>query len=74
MVEEVNITDGQQISSGGTGGASSGSSGSATHAIVIITPGVFEVTGSVSDALVNEIAVGQTARGGRRRVEQSGCR
>ena len=60
-VEEVNITTGQQISSGGTGGASS-ASGTATHAIVIITPGVFEVTGSVSDALVNEIAVGQTAQ------------
>jgi len=61
-VEEVNVTNGQQISTGGTGGASSGSSGTATHAIVIITPGVFEVTGSVSDALVNEIAVGQAAQ------------
>jgi membrane fusion protein, macrolide-specific efflux system len=62
IIEEVSITNGQQISSGGTGGASSGASGTATHAIVIITPGVFEVTGSVSDALVNEIAVGQTAQ------------
>ena len=61
VVEEVNVTNGEQISSGGTGGVSSGSGGSATHAVVIITPGVFEVTGSVSDALVNEIAVGQTA-------------
>jgi hypothetical protein len=61
LVEAVNITTGQQISSAGTGGASSGASGSATHAIVIITPGVFEVTGSVSDTLVNEIAVGQSA-------------
>jgi HlyD family secretion protein len=62
VVEAVNVTNGQQISTGGTGGASSGTSGSATHAIVIITPGVFEVTGSVSDALVNEIAVGQSAQ------------
>jgi multidrug efflux pump subunit AcrA (membrane-fusion protein) len=61
-IEEVSITNGQQISSGGTGGASTGTSGAATHAVVIITPGVFEVTGSVSDALVNEIAVGQTAQ------------
>jgi len=61
VVEAVNVTNGQQISSGGTGGASAGSSGAVTHAIVIITPGVFEVTGSVSDALVNEIAIGQTA-------------
>ena len=62
LVEAVNITNGQQISSAGTGGASSGTNGSATHAIVIITPGVFEVTGSVSDTLVNEIAVGQSAQ------------
>jgi len=59
IIEEVNVTNGEQISNGGTGGATSGDA--ATHAVVIITPGVFEVTGSVSDALVNEIAVGQTA-------------
>jgi multidrug efflux pump subunit AcrA (membrane-fusion protein) len=63
-IEEVSITNGQQIPTGGTGGASTGASSgtAATHAIVIITPGVYEVTGSVSDALVNEIAVGQTAQ------------
>jgi HlyD family secretion protein len=62
LVEQVNITNGEVISSGGIGGASSSASGSSTtHAVVIITPGVFEVTGSVSDALVNEIAVGQSA-------------
>ena len=59
VVEEVNVTSGEEVSSGGTGGASA--SGSSTHAVVVITPGAFEVTGSVSDALVNEIAVGQTA-------------
>lgn len=59
IVEEVNVTSGEEVASGGTGGASA--SGSSSHAVVIITPGVFEVTGSVSDALVNEIAVGQTA-------------
>ena len=61
IVEEVNVTDGEEIATGGTGGASSGTSGTSTHAVVIITPGVFEVTGSVSDTLVNEIAVGQPA-------------
>jgi multidrug efflux pump subunit AcrA (membrane-fusion protein) len=61
LVEEVNVTNGEQISTGGTGGASSSASGSVTHAIVIIAPGVFEVTGSVSDTLVNEIAIGQSA-------------
>jgi multidrug efflux pump subunit AcrA (membrane-fusion protein) len=64
VVEEVNVSIGEQISSGGTGGASASASASAsaTHAIVIITPGVYEVTGSVSDALVNQIAVGQSAQ------------
>jgi multidrug efflux pump subunit AcrA (membrane-fusion protein) len=61
IVEVVNVTTGEQISSAGTGGASA-AGGAPTHAIVIITPGVFEVTGSVSDALVNEIAVGQSAQ------------
>jgi multidrug efflux pump subunit AcrA (membrane-fusion protein) len=61
LVEAVNINNGEIISSGGTGGASSAASTSPTHAVVIITPGVYEVTGSVSDALVNEIAVGQSA-------------
>jgi multidrug efflux pump subunit AcrA (membrane-fusion protein) len=64
VVEEVNVTTGEQIPSGGTGAASASASasGSSTHAIVIITPGVYEVTGSVSDALVNQIAVGQSAQ------------
>jgi multidrug efflux pump subunit AcrA (membrane-fusion protein) len=71
-IDQVNVTNAQAAvnattltapagASGGTGGTSSGTSGTSTHAIVIITPGVFEVTGSVSDTLVNEIAIGQTA-------------
>jgi multidrug efflux pump subunit AcrA (membrane-fusion protein) len=58
VVAEVNITAGQQ-SSGSS--SSAASSSAATHAIVIITPGAFEVTGSVSDALVNQISTGQQA-------------
>jgi len=61
VVEEVNVAIGEQVPNGGTG-TSASASGSATHAIVIITPGVYEVTGSVSDALVNQIAVGQSAQ------------
>jgi multidrug efflux pump subunit AcrA (membrane-fusion protein) len=61
-------------SSSGQGGASSASSSgtgtstststtsSTTHAIVILTPGAFQVVGSVSDVQVNRIAVGQRAR------------
>lgn len=72
MVEEVNVSVGQQVSAGssasgsnGTGssgtGASSSSSSSSTN-IVLTTPGLFQVSGSVSDAQVNEIAVGQPAQ------------
>lgn len=48
-------------SASGSGSSSSGSSASTTHAIVILTPGAFEVVGSVSDLQVNQIAVGQAA-------------
>ena len=62
MVEEVNVTVGQSVSEGSSSsngtGSSSSSSSSSTN-IVVTTPGLFEVTGSVSDAQVNEIAVGQ---------------
>jgi multidrug efflux pump subunit AcrA (membrane-fusion protein) len=67
LVAEVNVTVGQTVTgsssgnNGSNGSGSGGNSGSITYAIVLITPGQFEVTGSVSDAQVNEIAVGQTA-------------
>ncbi len=64
-VAEVNITVGEEVtgsgSSKGGGGSGSGSGGSSASAIVLITPGEFEVTGSISDAQVHEIAVGQGA-------------
>lgn len=61
QVETVSISNGQQISSGSGNGASSSSS-STTHAIVLVTPGLFQVTGSVSDAQVNLITSGQPAQ------------
>ena len=73
QVEEVSISVGQQVSAGSSGSSgtgassssassSSSSSNASTHAIVLITPGLFEVTGSVSDAQVDEITVGQSAQ------------
>ena len=59
VVAEVNMTAGQQFS--GSSSSAAASSSSASHAIVIITPGSFAVTGSVSDALVNQITSGQQA-------------
>ncbi|TMC47006.1 MAG: HlyD family efflux transporter periplasmic adaptor subunit, partial [Chloroflexi bacterium] len=72
VVGEVNISVGQ--SAAGSGSNGSGSSGTAsasstaasststTHAITLLTPGAFQVTGTVSDSQINEIAIGQRAR------------
>lgn len=49
-------------SSGGGSAAGAASSSAPAHAITIISPGAFQVTGNVSDAQVTQIAVGQRAR------------
>jgi HlyD family secretion protein len=58
IVEEVNVTDGQEIASGGTGGASSGTSGTATHTLVneiaIGQPAEVVAAGS-SDAVAGKV-------------------
>jgi len=61
---EVNISAGQQMSASGTPSASGSSSSSSNsgHDILLLTPGSFSVTGTVADAQVGEIAVGQRAR------------
>lgn len=65
-VGEVNVTVGESVSGGqssaSSSSSSSSSSASATHAITLLTPGSFEVVGSVSDSQVNQVAVGQRAR------------
>ena len=45
----------------GSGSSSSGSGSSSTHAIVVLDPGAFEVVGTLTDAQINEVALGQTA-------------
>jgi multidrug efflux pump subunit AcrA (membrane-fusion protein) len=64
VVGEVNITAGQTTgsSSGSGSAASSSASSNTTHAIVVLTPGAFSVTGTVTDAQVGQVAVGQRAR------------
>ncbi|MDB5066595.1 MAG: hypothetical protein JWM18_3029, partial [Chloroflexi bacterium] len=59
VVGVVNLTVGQTISSGA--GSSSSSSSSSSPQISVLTPGAFQVTGTVSDTQVNQIAVGQRA-------------
>jgi multidrug efflux pump subunit AcrA (membrane-fusion protein) len=54
VVSQVNIKAGQAASGAGT-------SASAGSAIVIYSPGAYQVTGTVSDAQVNLVAIGQTA-------------
>jgi multidrug efflux pump subunit AcrA (membrane-fusion protein) len=51
IVSEVNISAGQSVTGAGT-----------TYAIVIYTPGAYQVTGTVSDAQVNLVAEGQTVQ------------
>jgi multidrug efflux pump subunit AcrA (membrane-fusion protein) len=51
IVSQVNIKAGQSVTSGGT-----------TSAIVIFSPGSYDLTGTVSDSQVNLVAVGQGAQ------------
>lgn len=65
IVASVGIAQGDAVGSTGgvsSAGSSGASSSSASPAIVVITPGVFRVTGAVSDALVSNLAVGQKAQ------------
>ncbi|HXN78247.1 MAG TPA: biotin/lipoyl-binding protein [Candidatus Dormibacteraeota bacterium] len=51
IVSQVNIKAGQSVTGGGT-----------TSAIVIFSPGSYDVTGTVSDSQVNLVAIGQGAQ------------
>jgi multidrug efflux pump subunit AcrA (membrane-fusion protein) len=53
VVSQVNITAGQAVTGGGGSAASS-------SAIVLYTPGAYQITGTVSDSQVNLVAIGQT--------------
>jgi multidrug efflux pump subunit AcrA (membrane-fusion protein) len=55
IVSQVNIKAGQSVAAGGN-------AASATSAIVIFSPGSYDVTGTVSDSQVNLVAVGQGAQ------------
>ncbi len=58
IVAQINIQTGQAVS----GGGSTGSTGSTSHAIVVYTPGAYQVTGTVSDSQVGLVADGETAQ------------
>lgn len=66
VVGLVTVAVGQTVSgsgaSSGGGAATTASSSSTTHAISIQSPGSFAVTGSISDAQIGEVVVGQPAR------------
>jgi HlyD family secretion protein len=66
-VGQVNITVGESVTGSGTGSSSNNSSAASsssttTHHITLLTPGAFQVSGTVSDTQVNLVAVGQRAR------------
>ena len=54
VVAQVNIKAGQSV----TGG----SAGTSAYAIVVYTPGAYQVTGTVSDSQVNLVALGQSVQ------------
>jgi multidrug efflux pump subunit AcrA (membrane-fusion protein) len=56
VVSQVNIATGQSVSGG------SGSGSSTSYAIVVYTPGAYQMTGTVSDAQVSLVSVGQTVQ------------
>jgi multidrug efflux pump subunit AcrA (membrane-fusion protein) len=53
VVSQVNLKVGQSVTGGGSG---------STYAVVVYTPGSYEVTGTVSDSQVDLVAIGQTAQ------------
>ncbi|HEY1421296.1 MAG TPA: biotin/lipoyl-binding protein [Candidatus Dormibacteraeota bacterium] len=55
VVSQVNVKAGQAVTGGGTAAG-------ATYAIVIYTPGAYEMSGTVSDSQVNLVTVGQTTQ------------
>lgn len=66
-VGQVSVVVGQAVSgssssSTGSNSAATSTSASTTHAVSLITPGSYAVTGSVSDAQIGQVAVGQSAR------------
>jgi len=64
QVAAVNITTGSTVSVGGSGASGSSAAASnaaSSNAFVLLTPGHFQVTGSVSDSQVNQVATGQHA-------------
>jgi multidrug efflux pump subunit AcrA (membrane-fusion protein) len=56
IVSQVNVRVGQSVSAG------AGSSAASSYAVVIYTPGSYQMTGTVSDAQVNLVSVGQTVQ------------
>src|SRR5487761_1726775 len=64
-VAEVNVSVGESVTgstSSASGSGSGGSGSSSSYAIVVISPGLFSVTGSVSDAQVDEVVNGLHAQ------------
>ncbi|MFN2462323.1 MAG: efflux RND transporter periplasmic adaptor subunit [Candidatus Dormibacteria bacterium] len=59
IVSAVNLVVGQNVSAGG---GTSSAAAPATHAVSMLTPGAYQVTGSVSDSQVSQVATGQLAR------------
>jgi multidrug efflux pump subunit AcrA (membrane-fusion protein) len=62
-VAAINVSVGSSVgsTSSGTAAGSAASNASSGANFIILTPGAFQVTGTISDSQVNEVAVGQHA-------------
>jgi multidrug efflux pump subunit AcrA (membrane-fusion protein) len=71
QVAQINTAVGNSVSGSGTSGSSSAGSGAAASSsagssssaaqFIILSPGSFQVTSTVSDSVVSEVAIGQNA-------------
>ena len=62
IVSALNLVVGQAVSGSSGSSSAAAASTTATHAVSLLTPGAYQVTGSISDAQVGQVAAGQLAR------------
>jgi len=62
IVSAVNLVVGQAVTGNSASTSAAAASSATSHAVSLLTPGAYQVTGSISDAQVSQVAPGQLAR------------
>jgi multidrug efflux pump subunit AcrA (membrane-fusion protein) len=60
-VAAINVTVGNAVTVASSAGSSAASNSASSTNFIILTPGSFQVTGTISDSQVNQVALGQHA-------------